>query len=103
MTGPLERLTPSSQYPFPWGLVAGAMAASALFGIAAMEVFVGQSGWTGSLMLGIAGIAYSLYGLRHEARLWRQRLAREADIAALGLEEGAESPSVDRSPSRPAS
>jgi hypothetical protein len=79
------------------------MAASALFGAAAIEVYFGAPGWIGSLMLGVGGIGYSLYGLRHEARLWRQRLAREADIAALRVEAGDESPSAEALPSRPAS
>jgi hypothetical protein len=79
------------------------MAASALFGVAAMEVYLGEPGWIGYLILGIAGIAYSLYGLRDEARLWRQRLEREAEIAALGLEASEESPQIDTLPSRPAS
>ena len=103
MTEPLERPTPPTDYPFPWGLVGGAMVASALFGIAAIEIYRGVPGWIDLLMLGIGGIAYSVYGLRAEARLWRQRLAREVDIAALRREAGEASPHAEASPSRPAS
>ena len=102
MTNPVERPAPPSDYPFPWGLVAVAMVSSAIFGAAAIEVYLGAPGWMGTLILGVAGSAYSMYGLRHEARLWRQRLAREADIAALRHEAGEGSPHAEASPSRPA-
>ena len=95
-----------NEYSFPWGPVLSAMAASGLLGAAAWEWLVSEHVWTSLLGSALAWFALAVFWLgrtaRDEARLWKQRLAREEDLVAAAVQAAGLATSADARPSRPA-
>src|SRR6187551_234110 len=78
-----------NEFTFPWGSILFAMGASALLGVAVWQAWLSSRLWTTLLGEGIFWFAIAVYWLRRtardEARLWKQRLAREENLVAAAM------------------
>jgi len=95
MAGPKEPITARSEYHFPWGWVALALAASFILGMAAWQYLGDGRIDKEMLATGAIGVAYALYGLRRAARAPQAIMDQ-----MLAWREGASE--AEASPSRPA-
>ena len=79
-----------NEYAFPWGTILFAMVASALLGVGIWDSVLAGRFRTRFLGHGLLWFAVAVYLLhrraREEARLWKQRLAREEDLVAAAAQ-----------------